>query len=163
MLLQFKTRPTAATASSPTSGGSTTGSAGSVGANTAGSSPPQPGRSGTASATTSSTAGGSATAPSNSAPSSGTVTVTGTAAQTRYGPVQVALTVANGQLTAVDAVDYPQDRARDVQINSYAIPVLDQEALAAKTSNIDMVSGATYTSAGYISSLQSALNKAGLT
>ena len=60
------------------------------------------------------------------------------------------------------AVDYPQQDPRDVQINSFAIPQLDQEATAAKSSSIDVVSGATYTSQGYIQSLQSALDQAGL-
>ena len=90
-----------------------------------------------------------------------TVTVTGNAAQTRYGPVQVEVTVTNGEITAVQAVEYPETRARDVQINSRAIPRLNQEAMAAKSAKIDTVSGATYTSIGYITSLQSALDKAG--
>ena len=72
------------------------------------------------------------------------------------------ITVQNGTLTAVNAVVYPQNNSRDEQINSYAIPQLNQEAMSAKSANIDMVSGATYTSDGYIGSLQSALDKAGL-
>jgi uncharacterized protein with FMN-binding domain len=164
MLLQFKTRPTAASASSPTSGGATNGTAGGAAGTTTGSNSTPSTSSSVGTGPTSGTAGTSpSTTASTSAAPSGTVTVTGTAAQTRYGPVQVQLTIVNGALTTVDAVQYPQDRPRDVQINSYAIPALDQEALAAKNSNIDMISGATYTSSGYISSLQSALNKAGLT
>src|SRR3954447_2854552 len=89
-------------------------------------------------------------------------TVTGTAADTRYGPVQIKITVTNGQLTAVTAVEYPTSNPRDEEINSIAIPQLTSEALAAKSAQIDMVSGATYTSEGYISSLQSALDQAGL-
>lgn|SRR5437763_654851 len=105
----------------------------------------------------------SAGTPGPSTPStSGTTTVTGSASNTRYGPVQVKITVTNGQVTAVQAVEYPQESRRDEQINAYAIPVLNQEATAAKTAKIDMVSGATYTSSGYINSLQNALNKAGL-
>jgi uncharacterized protein with FMN-binding domain len=100
--------------------------------------------------------GGTATA------GAGTKTVTGDAAETRYGPVQVQVTVTNGAVTAVTAVDYPQDNPRDSEINSYAIPQLDQEATAAKSASIDFVSGATYTSEGYVQSLQSALDKAGL-
>jgi len=92
----------------------------------------------------------------------GTVTVTGDEAPTRYGPVQVQITVTGGRLSDVQPVEYPQDTPRDVQINSYAIPRLGQEALAAGNARIDMVSGATYTSDGYITSLQSALDKAGL-
>jgi uncharacterized protein with FMN-binding domain len=90
-----------------------------------------------------------------------TRTVTGTAAGTRYGPVQVKITVKNGKLVEVDAVVYPQGDPRDAQINAYAIPELDKEALAAGSAQIDTVSGATYTSEGYVASLQSALDKAG--
>jgi uncharacterized protein with FMN-binding domain len=91
------------------------------------------------------------------------VTVTGDQVPTRYGPVEVKITVTNGKLTAVDAIEYPTERSRDVQINSYAIPRLNQEAMASGNASIDMVSGATYTSDGYITSLQSALDKAGVT
>jgi uncharacterized protein with FMN-binding domain len=79
-----------------------------------------------------------------------------------YGPVQVKITVKNGKLVAVDAVEYPQNDPRDAQINAYAIPELDKEALAAGSARIDTVSGATYTSGGYVTSLQSALDKAGI-
>ena len=89
-------------------------------------------------------------------------TVTGTAVDTMYGPVQVQITVKNGKVTAAQAVQYPQDSPRDQQINSYAIPVLNQEAVSASSASIDAVSGATYTSGGYVTSLQSALDKAGL-
>jgi len=111
------------------------------------------------------TAGGASPAPTSaagSAASGGSRTVTGQAAQTRYGPVQVQITVSGGTVTSVTAVDYPQNDPRDQQINSFAIPQLDREATAAKSTNIDIVSGATYTSQGYIQSLQSALDQAGL-
>jgi uncharacterized protein with FMN-binding domain len=98
----------------------------------------------------------------SSNPTPSAVTVTGVAAATRYGPVQVQITVTNGKLTAVNAVEYPIADPRDAQINAYAIPALTQEALAAGSANIDLVSGATYTSDGYINSLQSALDKAGV-
>jgi uncharacterized protein with FMN-binding domain len=88
-------------------------------------------------------------------------TVTGAVADTMYGPVQVAVTVKNGTVTAARAVEYPTQDPRDAQINSYAIPVLNSEAVRAGSARIDTVSGATYTSNGYISSLQSALDKAG--
>ena len=91
---------------------------------------------------------------------SGTRTVTGDSIDTRWGPVQVQITLSGGVLTAVKAVDYPWNNGRDQEINSYAIPQLDKEALAARSAQIDMVSGATYTSDGYIRSLQSALDKA---
>lgn len=116
------------------------------------------GTSGPATTTIPSTSGSS----SGSGSSTGTKTVTGDAADTRYGPVQVKITVTNGKVSAVQAVDYPTNDPRDQEINSYAIPQLNSEAVAARSAQIDTVSGATYTSEGYITSLQSALDKAGL-
>jgi uncharacterized protein with FMN-binding domain len=92
----------------------------------------------------------------------GARTVTGDAIQTIYGPVQVKITVANGKVTAASAIEYPDGTPRDSQINSFAIPQLQQETIGVSSPNIDAVSGATYTSQGYIGSLQSALDKAGL-
>ncbi|MFJ2831115.1 FMN-binding protein [Streptomyces sp. NPDC087263] len=89
-----------------------------------------------------------------------TGTLTGTTVQTRYGPVQVRVTLKSGKITDVTAVSYPQDNPRDQQINSYAIPQLKREAITAQSANIDTVSGATYTSDGYRQSLQSALDSA---
>jgi uncharacterized protein with FMN-binding domain len=122
------------------------------------------------------TVAGSATSPAPSSSSSaapgttgsggssgsatGTRTVTGDSVQTRYGPVQVRVTLENGKLTDVTAVTYPQENPRDQQINSYAVPQLTREALTAQSADIDTVSGATYTSEGYRASLQSALDSA---
>jgi uncharacterized protein with FMN-binding domain len=114
------------------------------------------GSSGTGSGTGSGAGSGTG---SGTGSSTGTKTVTGEAADTRYGPVQVKVTVTSGKVTQVDAIDYPQTERRDQEINSYAIPQLNQEALAAGNANIDIISGATYTSDGYIQSLQSALDK----
>ncbi|MFF9060492.1 FMN-binding protein [Streptomyces sp. NPDC014882] len=90
----------------------------------------------------------------------GTRTLTGDAVQTRYGPVQVRVTLEDGRLTDVTAVAYPQENPRDQQINGYAVPQLTREALSAQSADIDTVSGATYTSDGYRRSLQSALDSA---
>ncbi|MEU5535184.1 FMN-binding protein [Streptomyces sp. NPDC020362] len=92
----------------------------------------------------------------------GTRTVTGDTVQTRWGPVRVRVTLKSGRLTDVTAVSYPQDNPRDQEINSYALPQLRREALAAQSAQIDTVSGASYTSDGYRRSLQSALDSAGL-
>ncbi|GMA19927.1 FMN-binding protein [Arsenicicoccus piscis] len=81
---------------------------------------------------------------------------------TRWGPVQVKITVTNGKITAAEAVVYPTENGHDVEINSYAIPTLNQEAVSKQSANIDMVSGATVTSTGYLQSLQSALDQANL-
>src|SRR3954454_15951889 len=79
-------------------------------------------------------------------------TYTGASVMTRWGAVQVEITVADGKITAVQAVEYPQGNARDRQINAYALPVLAQEATQAQSAQIDAVSGATVTSDGYIQS-----------
>ncbi|MEU2446227.1 FMN-binding protein [Streptomyces althioticus] len=87
-------------------------------------------------------------------------TVTGDVAQTQYGPVQVRITVSGGKITKAEAVQAPKGGQSD-QVTSNAVPKLNQAAVRAGTADIDAVSGATYTSAGYQESLQSALDKAG--
>jgi uncharacterized protein with FMN-binding domain len=90
----------------------------------------------------------------------GVRTVTGGTVDTRWGPVQVKVTFSGTKMTAVDVVQQPDGNPRDQEINSQAIPILTQEALAAQSAQIDAVSGASYTSEGYIASLQSALDAA---
>jgi uncharacterized protein with FMN-binding domain len=118
------------------------------------------------SAVPSSAASTSAAAPSTAAaaPSSAATsgTVTGAVADTRWGPVQVQLTVADKKITNVAVIQYPNSNGRDQEINAQALPILIQETLDKQSASIDMVSGATYTSDGYLQSLQSALDKAGL-
>ena len=72
------------------------------------------------------------------------------------------ITVKSGTITAVDVVQYPSGNNKDQEINDYALPVLVQDTLQAQSAKIDMVSGATVTSEGYVESLQSALDQAGL-
>ncbi|CAM5428409.1 FMN-binding protein (Fragment) OS=Streptomyces tendae OX=1932 GN=GUR47_33350 PE=4 SV=1 [Streptomyces tendae] len=86
-------------------------------------------------------------------------TVTGDAASTQYGPVQVRLTVSGGKITKAEAVQAPRGGQSD-RVTADAVPKLNRAAVAAGTADIDAVSGATYTSAGYVKSLQSALDKA---
>lgn len=83
--------------------------------------------------------------------------VTGQVAMTRWGPVQVAATITDGKLVDVHAVAWPSNDGRSIEINNYAIPILDSEASQVGTS-FDYVSGATYTSEGYRQSLQSLLD-----
>jgi len=87
-------------------------------------------------------------------------TYTGQAVDTVYGPVEVQIRVSGGKITAASAPQYPQGSPRDQEINAQAIPMLITETTQASSSNIDMISGATYTSEGYIQSLQSALDQA---
>jgi uncharacterized protein with FMN-binding domain len=74
----------------------------------------------------------------------------------------VKITVTGKKITAVDVLQYPDGNQRDAEINSYALPTLVQETIAAQGAQIDMVSGATVTSDGYLQSLQSALDEAGI-
>ncbi|MEU2421702.1 FMN-binding protein [Streptomyces sp. NPDC007851] len=127
-----------------------------------GSAAPAPSASASASPGASSGSGGSSGSGKSGSGSTGTRTVTGDTVQTRWGPVQVRVTIKNGRITDVTAVQYPTENPRDQQINSYAVPQLRSEALAAQSASIDTVSGATYTSEGYQQSLQSALDSAGL-
>ncbi|MFB9445923.1 FMN-binding protein [Dactylosporangium vinaceum] len=121
------------------------------------------------------TTGNGATTGGNSSGSSGSTgsganpgaTVGGTAYQgsvaaTRWGDVQVTITVADGKITAVNVPVYPNGNGRDRQINARALPILTRETLTAQSARIDTVSGATVTSDGYIESLQAALDAAHL-
>jgi uncharacterized protein with FMN-binding domain len=89
-----------------------------------------------------------------------TRTVTGTVANTAHGPMQVQLTLAGQKITKVTVLQQTNDGSESNQIDSFAIPQLNKETLAAQSAHIDAVSGASYTSSGYIQSLQSALDQA---
>ena len=144
----------------PISGGSTTTTNGSTGASGTAGGSSSPG--GSDSVSPSRPSPGTSAPSTSSAATASPTTVTGSVAATRWGPVQVQLTVADGQISDVSVVQYPHENGKDQQINARAIPVLINETLAAQTADIDMVSGATITSEGYISSLQSAIDQAGL-
>ena len=87
-------------------------------------------------------------------------TFTGGPAETRWGVVQVQITVQGGRIVDSQAIQYPNNNFRDQEINSIALPALHQEVLDAQSANIDAISGATVTSGGYIASLQSAVDAA---
>jgi uncharacterized protein with FMN-binding domain len=93
-------------------------------------------------------------APTTAAPSG---TFTGPAEQTQYGPVQAQVTVAGGRITQAADVIAPAD-----SIGANAVSQISGEVLSAQSANVQAVSGATYTSQGYIASLQAAVNQAGL-
>lgn len=96
------------------------------------------------------------------APSTGgSGTATGDAVPTMYGNARVRVTVRNGKIVDVQALELQGDDPRSAQISAAAEPILRQEALAAQSADIDAVSGATFTSDSYIQSLQSALDKLG--
>ena len=97
------------------------------------------------------------------APAGGTLkdgTVTGPVVDTRFGPVQVEVTIASGKVSDVTAVELPSDHPRSQAISEYAEPILRTEAVQAQSAQIDLVSGATYTSIAYERSLQAALDQA---
>jgi uncharacterized protein with FMN-binding domain len=105
---------------------------------------------------------GAASGGQNGSPASGARTVNGSAAWTRFGAVQVQITVSGGKITAATTLQVPEDSRRDQEINSYAVPILNSEAVAAQSARIDTVSGATVTSGGYVESLQAAIDAAHL-
>ncbi|KQO93789.1 FMN-binding protein [Leifsonia sp. Leaf264] len=103
--------------------------------------------------------GTSAQAPAAAGPSG---TFTGAVASTRFGDVQVQIIVADGSITDVEALHLTDADGRSVQISNSAAPVLREEVLSAQSASVQMVSGATYTSEAYLTSLQSAIDQAGL-
>jgi uncharacterized protein with FMN-binding domain len=117
--------------------------------------------SGAASAGSTSAATGSSSTSTAATTSGSTKSVTGDAIATRYGPAQVRVTISGGKISEVEAVQLQNSDPKSVQISSYAAPLLRQSALTKQSGAIDAVSGATYTSASYEASLQSALDKAG--
>jgi uncharacterized protein with FMN-binding domain len=146
--------PAPAPAASSSGTGTNSSSSGSSGSGSASSGSSGSGSSGSGSSGSGSTG--------SSSGSTSTKSYTGSVAETRWGPVEVKITVTGKKITAVDVLQYPDGNQRDAEINSYALPTLVQETIAAQGAQIDMVSGATVTSDGYLQSLQSALDEAGI-
>jgi uncharacterized protein with FMN-binding domain len=103
----------------------------------------------------------SSSSTSSSSSSSSSKTVTSDAASTPYGDVQLKVTFANGKITKIETVSLPANDPKSQEINAYAGPQLTQSALSKQDGTVDAVSGATFTSDGYQTALQSALDKAG--
>ena len=101
-------------------------------------------------------------APTSTKQSAATKTVDGDAVDTRWGPVQVQISVTGRKISSVQVLQAPNENRRDIEINNTALPILHDEAMSAQSAQIDSVSGATYTSDGYTQSLQSAIDRAGL-
>lgn len=87
-------------------------------------------------------------------------TFSGTVDETRYGPVQVEIIVTGGKITDVKALQLTNQDPRSEQISNSAAPILRSEVLAAQSASVATVSGATFTTEGYLTSLQAALDKA---
>jgi uncharacterized protein with FMN-binding domain len=167
LLFSYRTSLDETIASSPVVGkttfGTGTGPSGGTGSApaatpSASAAPPQSNSNSSNGSSGSSSSGSSGSSNSSSGLKNGTFT--GQAADTPYGPVQVSITISGGSITAVNVPQYPNSGGRDREINSYALPQLVQETGSAQSAQIDMVSGATYTSQGYIQSLQSAIDQA---
>jgi uncharacterized protein with FMN-binding domain len=123
-------------------------------ATTAAASSPSSGSAG--SGTTSSSSSAKASTATSSAK-----TAIGDAVATQYGDIQLKVTVSGGKITNIEAVRLPSGDPRSQEISSFAEPQLRQSALSKQDGTVDAVSGATYTSGGYQSALQSALDRAG--
>ncbi|MFC4241986.1 FMN-binding protein [Gryllotalpicola reticulitermitis] len=123
---------------------------------------PSPTASGTPS-TGSGSAPGTGAAPSagtsGSGASGGATTVTGDVEQTQFGPVQVSLTYSGSKITSVQTLQAPTGTGRDEMLTNYAVPQLEHEVISSQSARVDTISGATYTSGGYLASVQSAIDK----
>jgi uncharacterized protein with FMN-binding domain len=106
--------------------------------------------------------GTTATTPSSTTPATSTQTrtVTGTAVDNEYGTVQLQVMLTGNQITDIVALQMPDSHRRSQEISQEAEPILHQEALQAQSAQIDLVSGATFTSESYAQSLQAALDQA---
>ena len=89
-------------------------------------------------------------------------TFKGDTSQTRWGPVQVQITLTDGKITDVTTLQYPNGDRKSLNISNRVIPWLQEETLQVQSANISGISGATYTYFGFRDSLASALQKAGL-
>jgi uncharacterized protein with FMN-binding domain len=118
----------------------------------------------TAAATAAASGTGAPTEPAPQAPAASTTAVSGTftgpSVNVNYGNVQVQITVVNGRITDAVAVKAPS--GKNDRYTNMAVPTLKKQTLAAQSANIKGVSGASYTSYGWFTSLQGALAQAGL-
>ncbi len=100
-------------------------------------------------------------APLGSARTYANGTYTGPVADAYYGNMQIQAVVSGGRLTGVQVLQYPDTHGASISINSQALPMLQQEVVAAQSANVNIVSGATLSSEAFIRSLSGALSKAG--
>jgi uncharacterized protein with FMN-binding domain len=146
MLLSFRSHTASTASAGVTAGSGGTGTS--------------PGASSAAGSGSSAASGaGAASAPVSAGSGTGTA-VTGDAIATPYGPTQVQVTLNAGKIVKVTVLQHTDDGINSQMIDGHALPLLNSETLTAQSAKIDAVSGASYTSAGYIKSLQSALDKA---
>ncbi|MGA2829588.1 MAG: FMN-binding protein [Streptosporangiaceae bacterium] len=144
MLLSFRTHMGSSAAAVVAGSGGKSGSGGTTSSGASGSA---------------GSAAAAASAPVSAGSGTGTA-VTGNVINTPYGPTQVQVTVNAGKIVKVTVLQHTNDGVNSMMIDGRALPLLNNETLTAQSGKINAVSGASYTSAGYIQSLQSALDKA---
>lgn len=105
---------------------------------------------------------GAAAEPTTGAAAKAGGTYAGSVVQTRFGAVQVQITVKAGAITDVEALQLTDDDRKSVQISNRAAPLLKAEVLAAQSADVQTIGGATVTSDAYLSSLQAAIDAANL-
>ncbi|MBV9446202.1 MAG: FMN-binding protein [Streptosporangiaceae bacterium] len=156
-LLTFRSHvPSAAPVASSNPGTGAGAGAGSGGAGTTGSGAVTGGLAGSGGS------GGSGGQSGGAVLTAGERAVDGNVANTAYGPVQIQVVVKKGKIVKVNILEQPSSTAHDLQIGQFAFPQLISETLKAQSARIDAVSGGTYTSGGYIKSLQSAIDNGAL-
>jgi uncharacterized protein with FMN-binding domain len=99
------------------------------------------------------------TSQTTSGPATGTHQIVGPVVATQFGDVQVRVTISNGKITDVQPLQMPFDRQHSQELSQSAAPILHDEVLQAQSAQIDLLSGATYTSSAYQQSLQAALDQ----
>nr|WP_221244009.1 FMN-binding protein [Cryobacterium roopkundense] len=114
----------------------------------------------TAPPSSSASSASSSAAASAAASASRSGTFTGSVVQTQFGNVQVSVTIADGVITEVTPLQLTTRGGRSVAISNQAAPILRSEVLTAQSDQVQNVSGATYTTYGYLTSLQAALDAA---
>ncbi len=158
---QIGSAVSAAHTTTPLASGSNSGGNGST-SNGGGSTGTSGGSTGTSTGSTGTSSGSTgSTGSTGSAPKDGTFK--GGTAQTPFGPMQVAAVISGGKIADVKVLQETNQGGRSVQISNQADPMLRSEVLQAQSANVSMIGGATYTSMGYLQSLQSALDQAGFT
>ena len=145
------------TTGSSAAGSAGTGTTGSAGAGTTGST-----GTGTTGSAGSGTGSGTAAEPTTGAAAKAGGTYAGSVVQTRFGAVQVQITVKAGAITEVEALQLTDDDRKSVQISNRAAPLLRSEVLAAQSADVQTIGGATVTSDAYLNSLQAAIDAANL-
>jgi uncharacterized protein with FMN-binding domain len=153
---------TAGTTGSTTAGGASSGTGTSSGTSSGGSSGTSSGSSSGSGSSSTSGSGSTSGQATTGAQAKAQATYAGKVVSTRFGTVQVQITVQNGKVTDVTALKLTDAERKSQMISAQAAPILRSEVLAAQSADVQTVSGATVTSDAYLTSLQAALDAANL-